>query len=74
MNQDQIKGSFDQLKVKIKQTWCCLSDDDIALANGQRDQFLGKLHQTYGLTKKDGETRLGELEKDCNYTPSEKAA
>ena len=35
MNQDQAKGKFDQLKGKLKQTWGRLSDDEIALYNGQ---------------------------------------
>jgi len=73
MNQDQVKGKFDQLSGKIKETWGRLSDDDIALANGKRDQFFGKLQQTYGLAKEDAEKRLNELEKSCGCA-AEKAA
>jgi len=68
MNQDQIKGAFDQLRGKIKETWGRLSDDDIALADGKRDQFFGKLKETYGLAKEDAEKRLAELEKNCGGT------
>jgi len=73
MNQDQIQGKFEQLSGKIKETWGKLSSDDIALANGKRDQFLGKLQQVYGLAKEDAEKRYSELEKSCGCS-SNKAA
>lgn len=65
MEQNQIKGKFDQLRSKIKETWGKLSDSDISLAESKRDEFFGKLKETYGLAKDDAEKRLGELEKAC---------
>ena len=41
MNEEQVKGKFEQLSGKIKETWGRLSDDDIALANGKTEQFFG---------------------------------
>ena len=61
MNKDQAKGSFDQLKGKIKQTWGRLTDDDIALYNGKQDEFFGKLEEKYGVAKEDAETQLKKL-------------
>ncbi len=71
MNQEQVKGKFDQLSGKIKETWGRLNDDDVALYNGKRDQFFGKLQETYGIAKEDAQKRLVELEKSCS---SDKAA
>jgi uncharacterized protein YjbJ (UPF0337 family) len=65
MNKDQIEGKFDQLNGKIKSVWGRLSDNDIALAKGNRDQFFGKLQETYGIAKEDAQKRLNELEKSC---------
>lgn len=73
MNQDQVKGKFDQLSGKIKETWGRLSDDDVALYSGKRDQFFGKLQETYGIAKEDAQKRLAELEKSCGCS-SDKAA
>ena len=73
MNKDQIKGTFDQLKGKIKMTWGRLSDDDVMLAEGQRDQFFAKIQQVYGITKEEAQKRFGELEKAC-HSSSDKAA
>jgi len=71
MNQDQIQGKFEQIKGKIKEAWGRLSDDDIALYNGKRDQFFGKLQLTYGIAKEDAQKRLDEFEKTSD---SNKAA
>lgn len=70
MNQDQVKGKFEQLSGKIKETWGRLTDNDIALANGKREQFLGKLQEVYGLTKEDAQKRFEALEKACNCSSS----
>jgi len=62
MNQDQAKGKFQQLKGKLKETWGRLSDDEIALYEGQRDQFFGKLKEKYGLAREEAEERIREIE------------
>jgi len=63
MNQDQALGKVCQLTGRIKETWGRLSDNDIALAHGKKDQFFGKLQEAYGLTKEDAEKRFSELER-----------
>jgi len=67
MNQDQTKGKFDQLKGKLKESWGRLTDDEIALYNGQRDRFFGKLEEKYGLAREEAEDRLKQIEQSCNY-------
>ncbi len=67
MNKDQIEGKFTELSGKIKETWGRLSDDDVALYEGKRDQFFGKLQTTYGIAKEDAQKRLDELEKSCGW-------
>ena len=73
MNQDQVKGKVEQLQGKIKETWGKLSANDIALADGKREQFFGKLQEVYGLAKEDAEKRLSEMEKSISSS-TEKAA
>jgi len=63
MNQDQMQGKFEQLRGKLKETWGRLSDDDIALADGKTDQFLGKVQEMYGLSKESAQNRFDELTK-----------
>lgn len=72
MNKEQIDGKVTRLQGKIKETWGKLTDNDIALYSGKRDQFFGKLKEHYGLAKEDAEKKLKALE-DANNI-AEKAA
>lgn len=51
-----------KLYTKIKETWSKLSDDDIKLYKGNRDQFFAKLKEKQGVSKEDGEKKLKEIE------------
>ena len=63
MNNEQVSGKFDQMKGKMKAMWGNLTDDDIALYNGKREQFFGKLQEKYGIAKEDAETKIREMDK-----------
>ena len=62
MNKEQVEGKFEQLKGEIKKTWGKLTDDDIALYNGQREQFLGKVKEKYGIAKEEAEQTIKSFE------------
>lgn len=73
MNKDQIEGTYEQFKGKLKQTWGKLGDDDYALIQeGKRQEFLGKVQESYGIQKEEAEKRLKQLETDTNYWVSGK--
>ena len=55
MNVDQMKGSWKQLKGKVKEQWGKLTDDDLTVINGQQEQLVGKLQERYGYTKEQAE-------------------
>ncbi len=62
MNKEQVQGKAEQLKGEIKKTWGKLTDNDITLLDGKRDQFLGKLKEHYGLAKEDAEKKIKAME------------
>lgn len=62
MNTDQMKGKATQIAGKLKETWGKLTDDDVALYEGQRDKFLGKVQENYGLAKEAAEKKLQSIE------------
>ena len=64
MNTLQVEGTMNQLNGKIKQVWGKLTDNDIMLYNGKREQFLGKLKEHYGLTVEDAEKKIKAIEDD----------
>jgi uncharacterized protein YjbJ (UPF0337 family) len=63
MNWDQIKGSWKQLTGKFKEKWGKLTDDDLTVLAGKRDQLVGKLQQHYGYEKAQAERELDEFAK-----------
>jgi uncharacterized protein YjbJ (UPF0337 family) len=45
MNDDRMKDNWKELKGKIKEKWGKLTDDDLDVAEGNRDQLIGKIQQ-----------------------------
>jgi uncharacterized protein YjbJ (UPF0337 family) len=51
MNKLQIKGSWNELKGKIKQQYGNLTDDDLVFSEGKEDELLGRLQKKLGKSK-----------------------
>ena len=49
----QIKGSWNEVKGKLKQKYGQLTDNDVAFAEGKEDELLGRLQQRLGKSKED---------------------
>jgi uncharacterized protein YjbJ (UPF0337 family) len=58
MNDDILKGEWRQLKGRIRQQWGRLTDDDVALIDGEREILLGKLQERYGRTREEAVEEL----------------
>ena len=74
MNKKKIDGGTDfeleYLEEKMKETWDKLTESDMNLYNTKREEFFSKLKEYHGLSKKDAEKKIKELEKTCGYTPA----
>jgi uncharacterized protein YjbJ (UPF0337 family) len=51
MNADQFAGKWKQLKGSVKQRWGKLTDDDLTVIDGKKDQLIGRLQERYGITR-----------------------
>ena len=51
MNWDRIEGNWKQFSGKVKEKWGDLTDDDLTMINGKRDQLEGKIQERYGYNK-----------------------
>ena len=60
MNEDIIKGKWEQLKGKAKGKWGELTNDDLEIIEGKRDQLAGKLQERYGRTKDEAEKEIDD--------------
>jgi uncharacterized protein YjbJ (UPF0337 family) len=56
----QVRGSWNEVKGKLKQKYAQLTDDDLSFAEGKEDELLGRLQQKLGKSK---EALRAELEK-----------
>ncbi len=51
MNWDRIEGSWKEVKGKAKQQWGKLTDDDLDVINGRREELEGVIQNRYGYAK-----------------------
>jgi uncharacterized protein YjbJ (UPF0337 family) len=60
MNWDQIEGQWKQFKGSAKQQWGKLTDDDLDVIAGKKDQLLGKLQQRYGIQREEAQKQADQ--------------
>jgi uncharacterized protein YjbJ (UPF0337 family) len=63
MNWDEIKGSWTEFRGKVREQWGKLTDDDVDVIAGRRDQLIGKIQQRYGSTREMAEEQVTEFER-----------
>jgi uncharacterized protein YjbJ (UPF0337 family) len=51
MNWDQLQGKWKQSKGQVREKWGKLTDDDLDVIAGQRDQLVGRIQERYGIAK-----------------------
>lgn len=51
MNKDEVGGNWKQLKGKVKEQWGKLTDDDMTVIEGKRDQLVGKVQNVTVMRK-----------------------
>ena len=60
MNWDRIEGNWKQFKGKAKEQWGKLTDDDLDVAAGKRDQLVGRIQERYGIAKDEAERQIDD--------------
>ena len=63
MNKDQISGNWKQFKGKLLEKWGKLTNDDVDVVAGKRDQLVGKIQERYGVLREEAERQVKEWEK-----------
>lgn len=63
MNEDRIKGQWKQLVGTLKEKWGKLTDDDLTVAEGNRDYLVGRLQERYGIAKDEAERQVREFDR-----------
>jgi len=55
MNEDILKGKWNEIKGRVKEKWGKLTDDDLTAVEGKKKKLLGLLQQKYGYAKDKAE-------------------
>ncbi|ENU2137007.1 CsbD family protein [Klebsiella michiganensis] len=67
MNKDEIGGNWKQFKGKAKEKWGKLTDDDMTVIEGKRDQLVGRIQERYGYAKDQAEKEVTDWETKNGY-------
>ncbi len=51
MDWNQVEGNWKQVKGNVKKQWGKLTDSDLTVIDGRREQLEGKIQERYGYTK-----------------------
>lgn len=63
MNWDQVEGKWKQYKGEMKEKWGKLTDDDLDVIEGRRQQLVGKIQEYYGYARDEAEKQADEFVK-----------
>jgi uncharacterized protein YjbJ (UPF0337 family) len=64
MNWDQLEGNWNQVKGAVREKWGDLTDDDLDRMAGNREQFVGRLQERYGLMREEAERNADDFVRD----------
>lgn len=62
-NKQQLKGSWNQIKGKLKSKFAQLTDDDLLYVEGKGDELYGRLQSKLGKTKEEVTSMISGLGK-----------
>jgi len=61
MTKLEIKGSWNEVKGKLKQNYAHLTDNDLLFVEGKEDELLGRLQKAIGRTKEEIHAEIAAL-------------
>jgi uncharacterized protein YjbJ (UPF0337 family) len=64
MNWDRIEGNWKQFKGRVQQQWGKLTDDDLDVISGKREELVGRIQEAYGMQRDEAERQVAAWEKN----------
>ena len=62
MNWDRVAGKWTESKGKVREQWGKLTDDDLDVIAGRRDQLVGLIQRRYGMARDEVERQVKQFE------------
>ena len=60
MNTDRAEGKWKQMKGTLKEKWGKLTDDDLTVIEGNKDQLVGRVQERYGIAKDEAQKQVDD--------------
>jgi uncharacterized protein YjbJ (UPF0337 family) len=64
MNWDRVEGNWKTFKGQVKQQWGKLTDDDLDVIAGRREELLGRIQHAYGMSRDEADKQIRAWEKN----------
>ncbi len=58
MNEDTLKGKWNQLKGAVREQWGKLTNDDLDQIEGRSEQLIGKIQERYGVGRDEARRQV----------------
>jgi uncharacterized protein YjbJ (UPF0337 family) len=58
MNWDRIEGNWKQFTGKVQQQWGKLTNDDLDVIDGRREELSGRIQKVYGVSKDEADRQI----------------
>jgi uncharacterized protein YjbJ (UPF0337 family) len=63
MNWDRMEGNWEQFKGQVRQRWGKLTDDDLDVIKGKRQELAGRIQERYGIAQDEVEREINDFER-----------
>jgi uncharacterized protein YjbJ (UPF0337 family) len=71
MNEDTLKGQWNQLKGTVREKWGKLTNDDLDVVQGRTEQLVGRIQERYGIERAEAERQVKDFLRDAKQpTPT----
>ena len=60
MNEDTLRGQWNQLKGSVREQWGKLTNDDVDQIQGRTEQLVGRIQERYGVARDEAQRQVDE--------------
>ncbi|GJM41380.1 MAG: UPF0337 protein [Ardenticatenaceae bacterium] len=61
MNEDILKGKWEQIKGQVRQKWGELTNDEVDRIAGRRQELVGIIQERYGRAQEEAEKEVDDF-------------
>lgn len=70
MSWERISGNWAHWKGRVRERWGRLTDDQLIVVAGRREQLSGRIQEAYGISREDADRQLRNWERNLSVGES----